>query len=66
MKSAGKECMRIDALGNGAFDCRIWGEAGVIMSTTRWYKRLGVAMLGLVLTGLTGCQTWVEIGRAHV
>lgn len=29
------------------------------MKTTRWTKRLSVAAFGLLLTGLTGCQTWV-------
>jgi hypothetical protein len=29
------------------------------MKTTRWMKRLGVAAFGLLLVGLTGCQTWV-------
>lgn len=34
-------------------------EAGLIMITSRWYKRLSVVALALVLAGLTGCQTWV-------
>jgi hypothetical protein len=29
------------------------------MITSRWYKRLSVVALALVLAGLTGCQTWV-------
>ena len=28
------------------------------MKTTRWIKRLSVAAFGLLLVGLTGCQTW--------
>lgn len=29
------------------------------MKTTRGIKRLSVAAFGLLLVGLTGCQTWV-------
>jgi hypothetical protein len=29
------------------------------MITTRMIKRSGVAAVGLLLVGLTGCQTWV-------
>ena len=29
------------------------------MKMTRWSKRLGAAGFGLLLAGLTGCQTWV-------
>jgi hypothetical protein len=29
------------------------------MKTSRCCKRLGVAAAGLLLVGLTGCQTWV-------
>lgn len=29
------------------------------MKTTRWCKRMSVAAFGLLVVGLTGCQTWV-------
>ena len=34
------------------------------MKTTRGIKRCGVAAFGLLLVGLTGCQTWVG-GMTH-
>lgn len=59
MRHAGEKCLPIDLSSKRVPGLEICTEAGVIMITALGYKRLSVAALALVLTGLTGCQTWV-------